>query len=243
MGTIGIGVFGGTFNPIHHGHLRMVRSVQSLFELSRIYFVVAAMPPHKRSEDITPFAHRYAMVSLATAKEISFVPSMVELEPEASPYTIDTMVKMKRAFEKSMKNPDEKSEGRKDARFFFIAGSDSLLEVASWHESERLLNEYNFIFVTRPWEVPIEVRKCLPENTLARVRDFTGLDRKQVRQKIAAEPVWENRIYIVDVKAPDISATKIRELAAVKGGDRSLRRMVPPAARDYIRKLRLYGGK
>ena len=232
MGTVGIGVFGGTFNPIHHGHLRMARSVQSLFELSRVYFVVAATPPHKRSEDITPFAHRYAMVSLATAKEISLIPSMVELEPEASPYTIDPMVKMKRAFDKSVKSPDGKPEKRSDARFFFIAGSDSLLEVAGWYESERLLNEYNFVFVTRPWASPIEVGKCLPENALARVRDLTGLDRKQVRSRIAAEPVRESRIFIVDVQAPDISATRIRELAAAKGGDRALRRMVPPAARD-----------
>ena len=221
----------------------MVRSVQSLFELSRVYFVVAATPPHKRQEDMTPFAHRYAMVSLATAKEISLIPSMVELEPEASPYTIDTMGKMKRAFAKGMKNTAGKPDGMNDARFFFIAGSDSLLEVAGWHESERLLNEYNFIFVTRPWAAPIEVEKCLPENALARVRNLTGLDRKQVRRRIAAEPAREGRIYIVDVNAPDISATRIRELAVARGGDRALRRMVPPAARDYIRKLRLYGGK
>ena len=229
MGTVGIGVFGGTFNPIHRGHLHIAKNVQSLFELSRVYFVVSPAPPHKRAEELIPFAHRYAMTSLAVEKEISFIPSLAEMEPEPSPYTIDTLDKLARI--------------EKQNRLFFIAGGDSLLEIASWHEGERLLAEYNFIFVVRPWDEPINAEKCLPAGAFRRTRDLTGLERKQAKKKIAREPKEENRIYIVDAKAPDISSTKIRALVAATGGDRAVRRMLPPAVHGYIKKLRLYGGK
>jgi len=205
-----------------------VKSVQSLFGLSRVYFVVSSMPPHKRAEDLIPFGHRYAMTSLAVEKEISFIPSMAEMEPEPSPYTIDTMDKLSRV--------------EKQNRLYFIAGGDSLLEVASWRESGRLLTEYNFIFVTRPWDERVDAEKCLPADAFQRTRDLTGLDREQAKKKIAKEPKDESRIYIVDVKAPDISSTKIRGRVAAKGGDRAVRRMLLPAVRGYIRKLRLYGG-
>ena len=220
-------MFGGTFNPIHRGHLHVAKSVQSLFGLSRVYFVVSSAPPHKRADDLIPFAHRYAMTSLAIEKEISFIPSMAEMEPEPSPYTIDTMDKLARI--------------EKQGRLFFIAGGDSLLEVATWRESERLLAEYNFVFVRRPWDGPIDAEKCLPADVFQRTRDLTRLDRAQAKKKISGEPKEERRIYIVDAKAPDISSTKIRTLAAAKGGDRAVRRMLAPAVRGYIRKLRLYG--
>ena len=229
MGIVGIGILGGTFNPIHRGHLHLAKSVQALFELSKVYFVVSPVPPHKQAESMIPFEHRYAMTSLAVEKELSFIPSLVEIEPNPSPYTIDTMDKLTRIEEPN--------------RLFFIAGGDSLLEIASWRESERLLAEYNFIFVTRPWDGPIDAEKCLPSDAFKRVCDLTGLDRRQTRKKIAGESKEEKRIYIVNAKAPDISSTRIRALLAAKGGDHAVRRMLPPAVRGYIRKLRLYGGK
>ena len=225
--TFEIGVLGGTFNPIHRGHLHIAKSVQSLFGLARVYFVVSSVPPHKRTGELIHFSHRYAMTSLAVEKEISFIPSMVEMEPESSPYTIDTMDKLARL------EPQN--------RLYFIAGGDSLPEVASWRESERLLSEYNFIFVKRPGDEPIDAEKCLPIDAFRRTRDLSGLGRAPAKKKIAEEPKGENRIYIVDAKAPDISSTKIRALASARGGDRAVRRMLSPAVRVYIRKLRLYG--
>ena len=224
--TVRIGVLGGTFNPIHRGHLHIAKSVQSLFGLSRVYFVVSPSPPHKRADDLLPFAHRYAMTSLAVDKEISFIPSMMEMGPEPSPYTIDTM--------------DKLAQLERQNRLYFIAGGDSLLEVASWRESERLLVDYNFIFVTRPWDEPIDAEKCLPADAFRRTRELTGLSRARVKKIIAGDSKGENRIYIVDVKAPDVSSTKIRVLLAARGGDRAVRRMLPPAVRVYVRKLRLY---
>jgi len=74
--TVRIGVLGGTFNPIHFGHLQVARAVRGLFSLSQVHFVVSTAPPHKSTE-LAPFAHRYAMVGLAVAGEPSFIPSLM----------------------------------------------------------------------------------------------------------------------------------------------------------------------
>jgi nicotinate-nucleotide adenylyltransferase len=228
LGVARIGVLGGTFNPIHFGHLHIARNIQDLFSLSQVHFVVATMPPHKRPEDLIPFTHRYAMVSLAMAQRPSFLPSMIELESPASPYSIDTMSKLARR------------AGRNRGMFFFIAGGDSLLEVKSWRESEKLLNSYNFVFVVRPGTKQVVPKEVLPGKSAARVLDLTGLKRAQIRRRIIEAGESRGRIYIVDAGAPDISATQIRNLISLNN---SIRQMVPGPVCEYIRKLHLYGGR
>lgn len=187
------------------------------------------MPPHKPLESVISLTHRYAMVSLATAGVSSFIPSLIELEPQASPFSVDTMSKLARCI------------AREKSILYFIAGGDSLLDVNSWMESETLLTSYNFVFTVRPRVKVIDVKDILPEKAFARVRNFTGLGRVQIRRRIAQEESsGETRIYIVDVGAPDISATRIRNLAA---SGKPIHRMVPAPVCKYIQKLRLYGGK
>jgi nicotinate-nucleotide adenylyltransferase len=228
LGVVRIGVFGGTFNPIHSGHLHIAHAAQSLFSLSQVHFVVASIPPHKQPEGLIPFTHRYAMVSLAIARERSFVPSLVELEPEASPYTFDTMHKL------------ERSIGQGRGRLFFIAGGDTLCEVKSWRESESLLAAYDFIFLMRPGTGPIIPEEHLPGNVVSRIRNFIGLKRVQIRHRLDEERSEEKRIYLVEAGAPDISSAGIRNLSS---SDRAIRRMVPGPVGEYIRKLHLYGGR
>jgi nicotinate-nucleotide adenylyltransferase len=223
-----IGVLGGTFNPIHFGHLYIARNIQRLFSLSQVHFVVATKPPHKIFEDVIPFVHRYAMVSLATANMPSFIPSLVELEPQASPFSVDTMSKIAHCM------------GRKRCVLYFIAGGDSLLEVKSWREIEKLLKSYNFIFVSRPGIERPDPADVLPASAVSRVLDLTGFRRVQLRQRIEAEQAAKNRIYIVDIGSPDISATRIRSLVA---GQERIHRMLPKLVREYIRKLHLYGAR
>jgi nicotinate-nucleotide adenylyltransferase len=226
LGNVRIGVLGGTFNPIHRGHVHIARSIQQLFSLSRVHFVVATTPPHKTPKNVISFSHRYAMVSLAVAGIPALIPSMVELEPHCSSFTIDTMEKL------SVRLEQEKGV------LYFIAGGDSLMEVKSWRQSEKLLTSYNFIFVVRPGTALTEYRDALPEQAIARVRDLTGLGRAQIRRKISEGNDGENRIFIVDVGAPDISATRIRNLAS---SGKPVHRMVPRPVYEYIRKLHLYG--
>ena len=222
-----IGVLGGTFNPVHFGHLHIANAIKKLFSLAQVHFVVATVPPHKAPEDLIAFTHRYAMVSLATAAIPSFKPSLVELEPEASPYSVDTMDKLaRRAF-------------RDNDTLFFIAGGDSLAEVKTWRESERLLNSYSFIFVVRPRTATANPKDVLPGSASALVCDLTGVGPVRAR-RIIKKQSRSNHLYIVDVGAPDVSATRIRQLVSL---GKSIHRMVPVPVRDYIRKLHLYGGR
>ena len=219
-----IGVLGGTFNPIHFGHLHVAGEIQKIFALSQVHFVVATTPPHKDPGDLIDFTHRYAMVALATSGMASFVPSMIELEPEASSYSVDTMAKLTRRF---------------GGEVYFIAGGDSLYEVKSWRESEKLLTSYNFIFVLRPGTAPFHPREVLPEGTVPLLRDFTGMKEDAARRVIRRKDP-ANRIYLLDVGAPEISATRIRKLIS---SGKPVHRMVPRPVCDYIRKLHLYGGR
>jgi nicotinate-nucleotide adenylyltransferase len=221
------GVFGGTFNPIHLGHLHLARSVQRLFGLEQIHFVVAAAPPHKPLEELVPFIHRYAMVSLATAGRRSFAPSLAELEPPSSPFSLHTMAKFARR------------RSGAAANLYFIAGGDSLLDVGGWHESGELLTTYNFIFVARAGVQVLDAGAILPPEVLRRIRDLRGLGARELRAGIRAEKyAAENRIFIVDVGVPDISASQVRSLVSA---GKSIDHLVPSAVHQYIQKLHLYG--
>jgi nicotinate-nucleotide adenylyltransferase len=226
LAILRVGVLGGTFNPIHSGHLHIARRIQQLFSLAQVHFVVATVPPHKPSENLISFSHRYAMVSLAVANIHSFIPSMVELEPETSPFTIDTMEKL-----------STKVAG-KNGVLYFIAGGDSLLEVKSWKDSEKLLASHNFIFAVRPGTDLAHAEDALPEQAIARISDLRGLTLNEIQRRLARSRSNAKKIYIVDVKAPDISATRIRGLASA---GMSIDHIVPRPVCDYVRKLHLYG--
>lgn len=226
MGVERLGVLGGTFDPIHEGHLYIARSVQNIFTLSKILFVVASTPPHKPPKTLVDFIHRYAMVSLATSGEPCFVPSPVELEPDASPYSVDTMCKIAR------------ESGHDIGDIYFIAGGDSLRDVKSWRESEKLLTSYNFVFVLRPGFGKGNYREFLPEKTWTRVCDCSEMGSEDIRLRIEEDRGGRNRLFVVDVGAPDISATRIRQLAA-SGKDFS--GPIPDAVNEYILKMQLYG--
>jgi nicotinate-nucleotide adenylyltransferase len=228
LGIFRLGVLGGTFNPIHLGHLHIARSVQKLFSLSEIRFVVAASPPHKSKKSLIALTHRYAMVGLATSEEPSFVPSLVELEPHASSYSVDTMRKIARAMD------------RNKGEVYFIAGGDSLCEVKSWRESEKLLTTYNFIFVLRPGFDAGNLKDYLPQKARERVCDCSGYGRTRIRKLMEDDRPGKNRVFIVDTDAPDISATRIRNLAAA---GKNFRRFIPAPVYAYIQKLHLYGGR
>ncbi len=227
MGPLKLGVFGGTFNPIHLGHLHLARSVQRLFGLDQIHFVVATAPPHKPLEELVPFVHRYAMVSLALAGRDSFLPSLAELDPPSSPFSLHTLKKFARGRAGNL------------ARMYFIAGGDSLLEVAGWHESRELLTSYNFIFAARAGVPVVAAKSTLPPEALRRIQDFRGFRSRQIRSRIrAAESVDENALFIVDVGVPDISASHIRALIS---GGKPYGHLLPRQVCRYIHKLHLYG--
>jgi nicotinate-nucleotide adenylyltransferase len=222
-----LGVLGGSFNPVHLGHLHIAQCGRDLFGLSQVHFVVASVPPHKPAQDLIPFPHRYAMASLATSGLAGFIPSMVELEPPVSPYSVDTLAKLARRY------------GLTGKDLYFIAGGDSLHDVAGWHMSEALLMSYNFVFVMRPGVSMPELSTLLPKPALARVVDCRGSTPNGMQQLLVTELAASDcRIFLIDAGAPDIAASQIRKLASQGQG---IGHLVPAAVHEYILKLHLYG--
>jgi len=131
-----IAIFGGTFDPVHQGHLTVAREAVTQFSLSKVLFVVAAKPPHKTGNHITDFEHRYRMVELACQGEADFIPSRIEEGDEIS-YSIRTVQKVKALVG---------AEGS----VYFIIGADAFAEIQTWYRWSEVVRETRFIVVTRP---------------------------------------------------------------------------------------------
>jgi nicotinate-nucleotide adenylyltransferase len=137
-----IALYGGTFDPVHLGHLEVARRVSELFEIEKVIFVPAQIAPHKVGRPVTEPIHRYAMLALATQDDPGLVISTFELDDPQRRYTVDTIAEFQRRF------GDE-------TELFFIMGADSWSEITTWRDWERLLTMTNHIVVTRPgYEVP-----------------------------------------------------------------------------------------
>jgi nicotinate-nucleotide adenylyltransferase len=157
-----IALYGGTFDPVHSGHLEIARRVSELFEIEKVLFVPAQVAPHKVGRPVTEPIHRYAMLALATQNDPRLLISTFELDAPDRRYTVDTVEHFQRVLGES-------------TELFFIMGADSWSEISTWREWERLLRIVNHIVVTRPG---YEVDKTLPSRA-ARVF-FTDAVMKDV---------------------------------------------------------------
>ena len=131
-----LGVMGGTFDPIHHGHLVAASEVASVFDLDEVVFVPTGQPWQKVDKDVTAAEHRYLMTVIATASNPSFTVSRVDIERPGPTFTIDTL-------------RDLKAE-RPEAQLFFITGADAMAQILTWKNAEELWSLAHFIGVTRP---------------------------------------------------------------------------------------------
>jgi nicotinate-nucleotide adenylyltransferase len=137
-----IALYGGTFDPVHVGHLEVARRVSELFEIEEVVFIPAQIAPHKIGRPVTEPIHRYAMLALATQDDPRLLISTFELEAPDRRYTVDTVAEFQRRLGKA-------------TELFFIMGADSWSEITTWRDWERLLKVTNHIVVTRPgYEVP-----------------------------------------------------------------------------------------
>ena len=152
-----IGLFGGTFDPVHRGHVALARAAMERCKLHRICFVPANIPPHKQQQPLSPFAHRFAMLALATAggEGVCAVAAgsaggRRAAKKEKPNYTIDTVRRLKQSF----KNSDE---------LFLLIGMDAFADIAKWHQAEALFQECEFIVAGRPGYSLADVANALPE--------------------------------------------------------------------------------
>jgi nicotinate-nucleotide adenylyltransferase len=219
-----VGLLGGTFDPIHRGHLAVARAAQQRFDLGRVLFVPAGAPPHKQKQPLTPFAHRYAMVALATAGEKTFVASDIEsfenLDGRPS-YSIDTVRHLKKQLKKS-------------DRLFFIIGMDAFKDIATWRAPEDLLEETDFIVVSRPGYSLADIGASLPKSLRPDARVTKALKNQPASGDIVISGATLHLLPDVHEK---ISATQIR--AAARAG-RKLEALVGDRVAEYIRKTGLY---
>jgi nicotinate-nucleotide adenylyltransferase len=221
-----IGLFGGTFDPIHLGHIALAQAAAERFGLRRIDFVPANIPPHKQKQPLAPFPHRYAMVALSTAGHKAFVPSLLEAPPEtgeasAPSYSIDTVRRLK----KTLKNSD---------CLFFLIGIDAFRDIAKWHQAEQLLRECEFIVASRPGYSLADVANCLPPT----LRPAAAVTKPFQKQPAKGDLVLSGvTLHLLEGVHSNVSATNIR--TAVAGG-KGLGRLVVPAVGDYIKKTGLY---
>jgi nicotinate-nucleotide adenylyltransferase len=209
-----VAIYGGTFDPVHNGHVEVARRVQKLFELDEVIFVPACVPPHKRNANITSAFHRFAMLALATKADQRLLVSTVELDAPERPYAVDTVARMK-------------SEGE---RLFFLVGADSWAEITTWYQWQQLLTMCDLIVVTRPG--------CLIDSQPGiDVVDIRGMKAQAVVDLLSRDT--DPQVFVTDAAMVDVSATKIR--AAAESDNRELlAAMVPTAVANYIEKYGLY---
>jgi nicotinate-nucleotide adenylyltransferase len=231
-----IGLFGGTFDPIHRGHLALARAAREHYKLGRILFVPASVPPHKREQPLSDFSHRYAMIALATAGEKDFTPSLIEAPEqnyaiprakkgkwdEMKPnYTIDTVKHLKQSFKKA-------------DRLFLLIGIDAFNDIAKWHQAENLFRECEFIVASRPGYSLADVANALPSTLRPREEATKPFQKQAATGDLILRGAT---IHLLDDVFQPISSTSIREAAA---SGKSLVRFVEPAIADYIKKMGLY---
>jgi nicotinate-nucleotide adenylyltransferase len=222
-----IGIYGGTFDPVHCGHLAVAEAVSNAFALDRIIFVPAFTPPHKRKRMISSPFHRMAMLALATADSPKMFISTVELEAPSRPYTVETLGQLRTELQ--------------PARLFFVMGADSFADVTSWREYEAILSEYDVVVVTRPGYPDCDACDGSQNGEVVIGALAPQLKRRIVDLRGGAYPSDEDlkspRVYLTDYVSIDVSATGIRE--AVEQS-RSIDGLVPPPVAAYVEKYRLY---
>jgi nicotinate-nucleotide adenylyltransferase len=236
-----IGLFGGTFDPIHNGHLALAHAAQERCDLGRIYFVPAHVPPHKQ-QPFASYFDRYAMVVLATQGEKCFVPSLLEAPSVALPagdskpagskkdhgpaanYSIETVRLLKKTFKKA-------------DRLFLLIGIDAFNDIAKWRESEALFRECEFVVASRPGYSLADVANALPES----LRPKKAVTAPFAKQAATGDLVLPGVIvHLLDNVHQNVSATAIRQAIA---GKKSLSKFLHPAVAEYIKKAGLYAGR
>ena len=209
------GVLGGTFDPVHLGHLRVAESVREAMGLDRVLFVPACVPPHKARPTVTSVEDRYLMVQAAVRNEPTFEVSRLEIERQGTSYTADTLAEL------------AKEDPRRE--IFFITGIDAFRDIRSWERWEELLRSYSFIVHGRPGYGLAGAFEVVPDSLRSQL--------VELRNGISAPAGRGPSIYLVNALTLNISATEIR--AIVRSG-RSIRYLVPPEVESFIAEHRLY---
>jgi nicotinate-nucleotide adenylyltransferase len=216
-GSKGIGLFGGTFDPVHHGHLRAGEEIRQAFSLSWVEFLPARIPPHKTGQPLTDIRHRVAMLRLAVEGNPYFRVSEVEASREGVSYLVDTLKAYREHYPA-------------DVSLYFIMGMDSYQEIATWHRYPELFSLSNFVVITRPgYERP----------------EMSGVVSREVASQFSVdegetdclEHTGGHRIYFRETTLMDVAASRLRTWIRE---ERSVRYLIPERVWDYVQENGLY---
>jgi nicotinate-nucleotide adenylyltransferase len=210
-----LGVLGGTFDPIHFGHLDAAEAARASLELDEVLFIPAHDPPHKPADPRASAFHRFALVALAIQDWPGYRASDMELAREGASYTVDTL----RALHACRWSA---------AQLFFILGADAFADIAAWREYPAVLDLAHFAVIARPG--------ATPDEALARTPDLRS------RARLPASRAWNHEegtaIYLVEARTRDVSSTTIRERLAER---KAIDDLVPAAVARHIASHHLYG--
>ncbi len=204
-----VGVYGGTFNPIHVGHLRAAAEVADALSLSTVRFVPSWSPPHKRDENLADAADRFEWVRRAVECDARFVADPIEVERGGASYLVDTLEALRRELAPAVP--------------VFLVGSDAFREMGEWREPRKLFALSHYAVMNRPPETP-DLRAWIPE--VVRSDLEVAADGTSARHRSA-----ETWVRAVPIRGIAVSASEIR--ARLREG-RSVRDLVPEAARAAI---------
>ena len=199
-GSHRIGILGGTFDPPHVGHLWLATLAADAMQLDRVLFMPAAQPPHKRGRKISPIVDRLLMTRLAIGGNDLFELSTLEVGRAGPSYTVDSVEELLRTYD--------------DATLYLIMAGDSLAQIDTWHEPERLLSLVEWLVGPRPGAPPA--------------------DQEELHRRFGAAA---DRIHLLDGPSLDVSATEVRRRVAA---GRTIRYLVPQAVEELIVERGLY---
>ena len=214
------GVLGGTFDPVHLGHLHAARCVRLAFALPEVVLVPAAVPPHKKRPGMAAAAHRLAMLRLAAQEEAWLSVSTAELDRGGISYTIDTLRGMRRA--------------RPLGAPLFILGADAFLELRTWKEPESLVRQFDLVVVDRPGSA---LPPGAPDPELAALLRTVPFAAGQGLPFLEEPRPTGGRVFRLEIPLRDVSSSQVRRCAA-EGAPLDL--LVPPAVARYIHDQGLY---
>ena len=203
-----LGILGGTFDPVHLGHLRLAEEVAEALNLEKLYLVPAASPPHKGGKTITPFQHRFEMIRLAVEGSYLLVAFDLEARRHGLSYSIETLKEFHRLYPV-------------DLELFFVLGTDAFFEIETWKEHQKLFDYAHFVVIQRPGTPSGKVESFLSSLGLA--------FRKKDKDCFVGPKGYE--VIYMEPTCMDISSTGIREKV---GKGKSIRFLVPEEVRCYI---------
>ncbi|MDC4223567.1 MAG: nicotinate-nucleotide adenylyltransferase [Candidatus Manganitrophus sp.] len=216
-----IGLLGGTFNPIHNGHLYIAEAVREKFHLDRILFIPSGTPPHKKEEEIPPARHRLEMTRLALVDRPHFELCEMEVKRAGKSYSVETVSELKRFYPRD--------------RLFFIIGTDAFFDLPTWREPERLLSLCDFVVVTRPGH-PFSQLPSLGPLQKIDLKSLMELERR--KEGIVTFPVTsETSLHFISLPPSPISASEIRKKLAAGEDTKNL---LPDPVASYIIKNKIY---